>query len=84
MREKCPDEPTMKIARRDLAEEEKNPTGVRKREARRSEDRVFPLIKEKPDENQRWGIVDEENVVRKYDFEGEMYVLDRRSRETQN
>ena len=47
MREKCPDEPTMKIARRDLAEEEKNPTGVRKREARRSEDRVFPLIEER-------------------------------------
>ena len=40
-------EPGMKIARREFAKEEKNPTGVRKREARRYEDRVFPLIDER-------------------------------------
>ena len=36
----------MKIAPRELTEEEKNPMGMRKRKARRSEDRVFPLMEE--------------------------------------
>ena len=45
--ETCTDEPTMKIARRELAEEEKKPTGVRKRESQRSEYRVFPLMEER-------------------------------------
>ena len=36
------------------------------------------------DEDQRWGIIDEEIVVQKYNFEGEIYVLDRRTGETQN
>ena len=43
----CTDEPAMSIARRELTEEEKKPTSVRKREARRSEDRVFPLMEER-------------------------------------
>ena len=43
----CIDEPVMNIAHRELAEEEKKPTGVRKREARRSKDRVFPLMEER-------------------------------------
>ena len=43
----CADDPAMRIARRELAEEEKNPTGVRKRKAQRSEDRVFPLMEER-------------------------------------
>ena len=47
MRETCPNEPAMKIAHRELAEEEKNPTGMRKRKARRSKDRVFLLIEER-------------------------------------
>ena len=47
MRETCPYELAMKIADRELAEEEKNPTSMRKREARRSEDRVFPLMEER-------------------------------------
>ena len=47
MRETCTDEPVMKIAYRELVEEEKNPTGMRKIEDRRSEDRVFPLIEER-------------------------------------
>ena len=37
----------MRIARRELAEEEKNPTGMRKIKARRSEDRVFMLMEER-------------------------------------
>ena len=37
----------MKIARRELAEEEKKPKGVRKRESQRYEYRVFPLIEER-------------------------------------
>ena len=36
------------------------------------------------DEDQRWGIVDEETMVRKYDFEEEISVLDRRTGESQN
>ena len=47
MRETCPNEPTMKISHRELASKEKKPTGVREREAQRSEDRVFPLIEER-------------------------------------
>ena len=47
MRETCTDEPVMRIAYKELLEEEKNPTGMRKREARRSEDRVFSLIEER-------------------------------------
>ena len=43
----CTDEPAMKIARKELVEEEKNPTGVRKREAQRFEDRVFSLMEER-------------------------------------
>ena len=35
------------IARRELTEEEKNPTGVRKREVQKSEDRVVQLIEER-------------------------------------
>ena len=37
----------MKIAQRELAQEEKNPTRVRKREALRSEEIVFPLMEER-------------------------------------
>ena len=37
----------MKISHRELTEEENNPTGVRTRKSRRSEDRVFPLMEEK-------------------------------------
>ena len=47
MRETSTDELAMKIAHREFAEEEKKPIGVRKIEARRSEDRVFPLIEER-------------------------------------
>ena len=35
-----------------------------------------------PDEDQRWGIVDEETMVRKYDFGEEIYALDRQTGET--
>ena len=31
---------------------------------------------------QQWGIIDEETVVQKYDFEEEIYELDQWSRET--
>ena len=37
----------MRIACRELAEEENNPIGVRKREAQRYKDRVFSLIEER-------------------------------------
>ena len=37
----------MRISYRELAEEEKNPTGLRKRKAQRFEDRVFLLIEER-------------------------------------
>ena len=37
----------MKIAHRELVEEEKKPTCMRKREALRCEDRVFPLMEVK-------------------------------------
>ena len=37
----------MKIAHRELVEEENNPTGMRKIKAQRSEDRVFPLMEER-------------------------------------
>ena len=47
VREMCTDEPTMRIAHKEVTKEEKNPTGVRKRESRRSKDRVFPLIEER-------------------------------------
>ena len=47
MRETCLDELAMMIACRELAEEEKKPTGVRKREAQMSKDRVFLLIEER-------------------------------------
>ena len=47
MREMCLDEIAMMIAHRELTEEEKKPTGVRKREAQRSKDRVFLLIEER-------------------------------------
>ena len=47
MRETCTYDPAMKIALRDLIEEENNPTGMKKREARMSEDRVFPLMEER-------------------------------------
>ena len=47
MRETCTYEPVMRISFRELSEEENNPIGVRKREARRSEDRVFLLIEER-------------------------------------
>ena len=43
----CTNEPAMKIAHRELVEEERKPTSVRKREARRYEDRVFSLIEER-------------------------------------
>ena len=47
MREMCTNEPAMKIARRELVQKEKNPTGIRKREALRSEEIVFPLMEER-------------------------------------
>ena len=47
VREICTDEPEMRRARKETTKEEKNPTGVRKRESRRYEDRVFPLIEER-------------------------------------
>ena len=47
MRETCTDEISMKISHREIAEEEKKPIGMRKREAQRYEDRVFPLIEER-------------------------------------
>ena len=37
----------MRIAHREITKEENKPTGMRKREALRSEDRVFPLIEER-------------------------------------
>ena len=37
----------MNIAHRELTEEEKKPTGMRKSEARRYEDRVFSLMEER-------------------------------------
>ena len=37
----------MRIACKELAEEEKNPIGMRKRESQRFEDRVFPLMEER-------------------------------------
>ena len=37
----------MRIAHRELVEEEKKPIGMRKSEARRSKDRVFPLMEER-------------------------------------
>ena len=37
----------MKIACRELTKEEKKPTSMRKRKARRAKDRVFPLIEER-------------------------------------
>ena len=40
-------EPAMKIVCRELTEEEKKPTYMRKREAQRYEDRVFPLMEER-------------------------------------
>ena len=43
----CTDEPVMRISRRELGKEENNPTGMRKREARRAEDRVFLLMEER-------------------------------------
>ena len=42
----CTGDPAMKIARREFTEEEKNLTGVIKREARRYQYRVFPLMEE--------------------------------------
>ena len=35
-------------------------------------------------EDQRWGIIDEEIMVRKYEFLEEIYVLDQRTGEIQN
>ena len=45
---------------------------------------LISTVRKTPNEDQRWGIVDEETVVWKYDFNGEIYVLDRRTEETQN
>ena len=47
MRVTCTYDLAMKISHREFAEEEKNPTGVRKKEARRSEDIVFLLMEER-------------------------------------
>ena len=47
MRETCTDEPATRISRKELTEEENNPIGMRKREARRSEERVFLLMGER-------------------------------------
>ena len=47
VRKTCTDEPTMKIACREFIEEEKKPTCMRKRKARRSKDRVFLLMDER-------------------------------------
>ena len=47
VRKMCTYELGMKIACREFAEEEKNPTGVRKRKSRRFEDRVFLLMEER-------------------------------------
>ena len=47
MRETCTYELAMNIARREFTKEEKNLTGVRKREAQRSEYRVFSLMEER-------------------------------------
>ena len=38
-------------------------------------------VKITPDEDQRWEIVDEETLVEKCNFEGEIYALDRQSRD---
>ena len=45
---------------------------------------IISTVRKTLDEDQRWGIVDKETMVRKYDFEGEIYVLDRQTKETQN
>ena len=47
VRETCTDEPAMKISPRELSEEEKKPTCMRKREAQRSDYRVFLLMEER-------------------------------------
>ena len=47
MRETCTYDSAMNIGHIKLVEEEKKPIGVRKSEARRSEDRVFPLMEER-------------------------------------
>ena len=41
-------------------------------------------VRKTSNEYQRWGIIDEEIMVQKYDFEEEIYVLDRRTGESQN
>ena len=43
----CTYDPAMKISHRELTEDEKKPKGMRKSEARRSEDRVFPLMEDR-------------------------------------
>ena len=41
-------------------------------------------VRKMPDEYQRWGIVDEETVVQKYDLEEEIYALDQWTKENKN
>ena len=38
------------------------------------------MVRKNPDEYQWWGFVDEETMVWKYDFEGEIYVDQRDSK----
>ena len=38
---------------------------------------IISTVRKMFDKDQQWGIVDEETVVRKYDFEEEIYALDR-------
>ena len=40
------------------------------------------MVRKNPDKDQRWGIVDEETLVQKCNFEGEIYELYRKSGET--
>ena len=47
VREKCTEDPMMKIACREIIEEEKNLTGMRKRKSQRYEDRVFLIMEER-------------------------------------
>ena len=42
------------------------------------------MVRKNPDKYQWWEIIDEETMVRKYDFEEEIYVLYWRIRKIQN
>ena len=45
---------------------------------------LISTVRKTPDEDQWWGIIDEEIMVWKYDFEEEICVLDPRTGESQN